>query len=93
MLRKRKQPKSKKSVAEVLLQDVQGTAAEKLALFEKLKARRGFAGQDRAEVFRVERVLWTFASTGEVIDRLRTSAATRKVEGGGSEQAGSLILP
>jgi hypothetical protein len=63
MLRKRKQPKSKKSVVEVLLRDVQGTAAEKLALFEKLKARGGFAGEDRAEVIRVKRMLRTFAAT------------------------------
>jgi hypothetical protein len=63
MLRKRKQPKSKKSVAEVLLRDVQGTAAEKLALFEKLKARGGFAGEDRAELLKVERMLRTFAVT------------------------------
>jgi len=37
MLRKRKQPKPKKSLAEALLRDMQGTAAEKLALFEKVK--------------------------------------------------------
>ena len=29
---------------------MQGTAAQKLALFEKLKARGGFAGEDRAEL-------------------------------------------
>jgi len=63
MLRKRKQPKLKKSVAEALLRDMQGTAAEKLALFEKLKARGGFAGEDRAELLRVERMLQTFAAT------------------------------
>jgi hypothetical protein len=33
MLRKRKQPKPKKSLVEALLRDMQGTAAEKLALF------------------------------------------------------------
>jgi len=32
MLRKRREPKAKKTVAEVLLRDMQGTAAEKLAL-------------------------------------------------------------
>jgi hypothetical protein len=52
-----------KSVAEALLRDLQGTAAEKLALFEKLKARGGFAGEDRAELLRVERMLLTFAAT------------------------------
>ena len=46
MLRKRKEPRAKKSVAEMLLRDMQGTATEKLALFEKLKARGGFDGED-----------------------------------------------
>jgi len=55
--------KAKKTVAEALLRDMQGTAAEKLALFEKLKARGGFAGEDRAELLRVERTLRTFAAT------------------------------
>jgi len=38
MLRKRKEPKPKKSIAEALLRDMQGSAAEKLAAFEKLTA-------------------------------------------------------
>jgi hypothetical protein len=38
-------------------------AAEKLALFEKLKARGAFACEDRAELLRVERMLRTFAAT------------------------------
>ena len=63
MLRKRKEPKAKKRVAEALLRDMQGTAAEKPALFAKLKARGGFAGEDRAELFKVERMLRTFAAT------------------------------
>jgi hypothetical protein len=62
-LRKRKEPKVKKSVAVALLRDMQGTAAQKLALFEKLKARGGFAGEDRAELLKVERMLRTFAAT------------------------------
>jgi hypothetical protein len=37
MLRKRKEPK-RKSVAEILLRDIQGSPAEKLALFRKVKA-------------------------------------------------------
>jgi hypothetical protein len=37
MLRKRKKPTAKKSIAEALLRDMQGTAAEKLAAFEKLR--------------------------------------------------------
>jgi len=62
MLRKRKEPKAKKSVAEALLRDMQGTAAEKLVLFEKLKARGGFSAENRAELLRVERMLRTFAA-------------------------------
>ena len=63
MLRKRKEPKAKKSIAETLLRDMQGTAAEKLALFEKLKAAGGFDGEDRPELLTVERMLRTFAAT------------------------------
>ena len=63
MLRKRKESKAKKSVAEALMRDMQGTAAEKLALFEKLKARGGFAGEDRGELLKVERMLRTFAAS------------------------------
>ena len=63
MLRKRKKPVAKKSIAEALLRDMNGTAAEKLALFEKLKVRGGFDGEDRAEVLKVERMLRTFAAT------------------------------
>jgi hypothetical protein len=42
---------------------MQGTAAEKLALFEKLKARGGFASEDRTEHLKIERMLRTFAAT------------------------------
>ena len=62
-MRKRREPKAKKTVAEALLRDMQGTAAEKLALFEKLKARGRFAGEYRAELLKVERMLRTFAAT------------------------------
>ena len=62
MLRKRKEPLAK-SVAEALLRDMQGTAQEKLALFEKLKARGGFDSEDRAELLKVENMLRTFAAT------------------------------
>jgi hypothetical protein len=51
-------------VTVVLLRDMKGmAAAEKLALFGKLKARGGFAGEDRAELLNVERMLRTFAAT------------------------------
>jgi hypothetical protein len=36
-----------------------------------LEARGGFAGEDRGELLKIERMLRTFAAT-EVIDRLRT---------------------
>jgi hypothetical protein len=42
---------------------MQGTAAEKHALFEKVNVRGGFAGEDRAELLRVELMLLTFATT------------------------------
>jgi hypothetical protein len=61
MLRKRKQPQPKRSVAETLLRDMQGTATEKLA--QKLKARGGFTGEDGAELLRGKRMLRTFAAT------------------------------
>jgi hypothetical protein len=41
---------------------MQGTAAQKLALFEKLKARGGLAGEDRAELLKVELMLRMFAA-------------------------------
>jgi hypothetical protein len=52
MLQKRKEAKTKKSIAETLLRDMQGSAAEKLALFEKLKARGGFDGENRRELLK-----------------------------------------
>jgi hypothetical protein len=63
MLLKRNEPRAKKSVAETLLRDMQGSAQEKLALFETLKARGGFAGEDRREFLKVENMLRTFAAT------------------------------
>jgi hypothetical protein len=42
---------------------MQGTAAEKLVLFEKLKARGGSIGEDRADLLKVERMLGTLAPT------------------------------
>jgi hypothetical protein len=62
VVRRRKEPEAKKSIAETLLRDVQGTAAEKLALFEKLKACGGFANASAAELRKVERLLQTFAA-------------------------------
>jgi hypothetical protein len=62
MLRKRKAPKAKKSIADALLRDMQGTAAQKLAAFEKLKARGAFDGMDRRELLKIENMLRTFAA-------------------------------
>jgi len=62
MLRKRKEPQVKKSVAQSLLRDMRGSATEKLALFEKLKTRGGFDGEDRRELLKVGRMLRTFAA-------------------------------
>ena len=56
MLPKRKEPK-RKSVAEVLMQDIQGSPAEKLALFLKVKAAGGFANEDPAELKAAEDML------------------------------------
>ena len=61
MLRKRKEPKAKKSVLETLMRDMQGTGAEKLALFEKLKAAGGFANASAAELRKAENMLRAFA--------------------------------
>ena len=57
-----KSPRPKKSVAETLLRGMQGTAAQKLAAFEKLQARGAFGGMDRRELAKVENMLRTFAA-------------------------------
>ena len=44
MLRKRKEAK-RKSIAMTLMRDVQGTAAAKLAMYEKVRAAGGFANE------------------------------------------------
>jgi hypothetical protein len=61
MLRKRKEPKAKKTDAETLLRELQGTPAEKLAAFREIKAAGGFDGEDRCELLRAENMLRTFA--------------------------------
>jgi hypothetical protein len=62
VLRNRKEPKVKKSIAEALLRDMEGTAAEKLALFEKLKAAGGFSKESAVDLRKVENMLRTFAA-------------------------------
>jgi len=48
MLRKKKEPKAKKSIALTLMRDVQGSAAEKLRMFERVRASGGFANEHPA---------------------------------------------
>ena len=64
MLRKRKEAK-RKSIAETLLRDMQGSAAEKLVLFEKLKARGGFDGENRRELLKIEKDVANVRGDGE----------------------------
>jgi hypothetical protein len=45
MLRKRKEEKARRSILETLLRDMQGTAAEKLVLFERLKTAGAFVNE------------------------------------------------
>jgi hypothetical protein len=45
MLRKRREPK-RKSIAMTLMRDIQGSAAEKLAMIEKVRAAGRFAKED-----------------------------------------------
>jgi hypothetical protein len=62
LLRKRKEPK-KKSIALSLMRDVQGSAAQKLAMFQKVRAAGGFAKEDPADLEEAERMLREFAAT------------------------------
>jgi hypothetical protein len=56
MLRKRKERK-RKSIAMTLMRDLQGSAAQKLAMFEKVRAAGGFANEHPADVAEAEKVL------------------------------------
>ena len=62
MLRKRKEPKAKKSVAKTLARDPQGSADEKLAMCAKLRERGAFGAVDRRELAMLENMLRTFAA-------------------------------
>ena len=61
MLPKRKEPK-RKSIALTLIRDLQGTAAQKLAMFEKVRAADGFANEDPADLAEAERMLREFVA-------------------------------
>ena len=47
---------------ETLLRDMQGTAEQKLVLFEKLRAAGGFANESAADLRKVENTLRAFAA-------------------------------
>jgi hypothetical protein len=55
MLRKQKKRK-RKNLALSLMRDLQGSAATKLAIFEKMRAAGGFANEDPADVAEAERM-------------------------------------
>jgi len=61
MLRKRKKPK-RKSIAMTLMRDLQGSAAEKLRMFQKVRAAGGFAKEDPADLAEAEKMLREFAA-------------------------------
>jgi hypothetical protein len=64
MLKKRKERK-RKSVAMTLMRDLKGSAAQKLAMFEKVRAAGGFANEDPADLAQAQRMLQEFAATEE----------------------------
>jgi len=64
MLGKRKEPK-RKSIAMTLLRDVQGTATQKLAMFQKVRAAGGFANEHPADLTEAEKMLREFAAMEE----------------------------
>jgi hypothetical protein len=61
MLRKLKEPK-RKSIAMTLMRDLQRSAAQKLAMFEKVRAAGGFAKEHPADLVEAEKMLQTFAA-------------------------------
>ena len=61
MLGKKKEPK-RKSIALSLMRDVQGSAAEKLRMFEKVRAAGGFANELPADLAEAEKMLREFAA-------------------------------
>ena len=61
-MRKKKEPKPRKRILETLLRDMQGTAEQKLVLFEKLRAAGGFAHEHPADLAKAEKMLRDFAA-------------------------------
>ena len=62
MLRKKKEPKARKSILETLMRDMQGTPAQKLVLFEKLKLAGGFVNASATELCKAEDMLRALAA-------------------------------
>jgi hypothetical protein len=60
-LRKRAEPR-RKSIALTLMRDLQGSAAEKLRMFEKVRAAGGFAKENPTELAEAEKMLREFAA-------------------------------
>lgn len=61
VLPKRREPKA--SIAMTLMRDVQGSAADKLRMFEKICVAGGFAKENPAELAEAEKMLRAFAAT------------------------------
>jgi hypothetical protein len=62
MLRKKKEPKPRRKILETLLRDMQGTAEQKLVLFEKLRAAGGFSNEHPRDLAKAEKMLRDFAA-------------------------------
>ena len=60
-MRKKKEAK-RKSIAPTLMRDLQGSAAQKLAMFKKVRAAGGFANEDPADLAAAEKMLPEFAA-------------------------------
>ena len=57
MLRKKKEPKAKRRILETLLRAMQGTGAEKLVLFERLKVAGAFVNEPATALAKAEEKL------------------------------------
>jgi len=62
MLRKKKEPKAKRRILETLLRAMQGTGAEKLVLFERLKVAGAFVNEPATALAKAEKTLRAFAA-------------------------------
>ena len=74
MLQKRKEPKGK-SIALTLMRDLQGSAAQKLAMFEKVRAAGGFAKEHPADLAEAEKSVATRSSRRNLMMRRPSSLA------------------